>query len=102
MHPVCTAANPVRIVDDLRPPSHETLCLHPETMLGPLAIKDEHCVTCSTKRFALGAMLFFESVDGNDVPRAVLRKLAYPLEVGRIFLESVGEMNNLFDTNRKC
>jgi len=46
--------------------------------------------------FSLGAMLFFKTVYGNDVPRPILLQIAYPGQVGCVAGETVGQMYNCF------
>ena len=101
-HSVCAAADTVRVVNDLRPPSHETFCLHPEAVLRPLAVKDENRVTSSADSFALGAMLFFESVDGNDVPGPIQGQIANPVNVRRVSFEAIREMDHRLNSRGKC
>lgn len=47
-------------------------------MPRPLAVQDENGVTRAANGFALGAVLFLESIDGNDIPRTVVGKIADP------------------------
>lgn len=47
--------------------------------------------------FALRAVLFLESVDGNDVQRAILRQLTYPSDIRGVAVEAVQQINYLSD-----
>lgn len=52
-------------------------------------------MACTPDGFALGAMLLFEAVDGNDVPLLVLAQLDYPAKVFGITGETVAQMDNI-------
>lgn len=83
--------------DDLRPPSNQALGLRPEALPGPLSIQDKNCVACPADSFAFGAVLFLKTIYGNDIPRPIMRKLAYPCEVGRVAGETIGKVYDFFD-----
>ena len=53
--------------------SRTTLRLWPEALARPLCIQDENCVPGSANCFAFGAMLFLETIYGDDIPRTVFR-----------------------------
>lgn len=63
-------------------------------MLRPLAVKHENRVAGSADRFTLGAMLLFEAVDGNDVPRAILSEIANPFDVRGFSCEAIREVDD--------
>lgn len=65
-------------------------------MLGPLAVKDENGVAGSAYRFTLGTVLFLKSVNGNDIPRAIVLKISYPSQIGGIAGETVGQVDDFF------
>lgn len=50
----------------------------------------------SSDRLALGAVLFPETIDGNDIPGPVLCKVADPCDILGIAREPIGKMENLF------
>jgi len=51
-------------------------------------------MACPFVGFAFCAVLFLEPVDGDDVPRAIVRERAQPVEVWDIALKPVGQMND--------
>lgn len=71
-------------------------------MPGPLTVEDENGVTRAANGFALGAVLFLESIDRDDIPRTVIGKIADPLQIWRVAGESVRQMDNRFDLWRYC
>lgn len=97
-HAVCATAYKSRIVNELWPPSNQTLGLQPESVFGPLSVENKNSVAGSPDRLALSPVLFLESVDGNDVPRPIFRKIPNPAKVGRIPRETIGEMDDFFYT----
>lgn len=94
-HPICTSAGETREFHDAWPPFNEPLGLRPKTLFRPLGIEHKNCMARIFQSIALRPSLFFELIDRNDIPSAVPREVADPLDIRRIARETIHQVDDL-------
>lgn len=76
------------MLENLRPPEHQSGGLQPEGVLRPLRIQHVHRVARATQRLTFLSATLRELVDADDVP--ALAQGGYPFQVWGTAAESVG------------
>ena len=84
---------------DVRPPNEKPRDLRPIGLRGPLRIKNVHRVPGAADRFALGAAVLLELVDGDYIPRlCVFGQHLQPDDIMFAAYEPIAKMLNAVDT----
>ena len=83
---------------DVRPPNDESRDLRPIRLRRPLRIKNVHRVPGAADRFALGAAVVLEVVDGDYIPRiCIFGQHLQPDDIMFTAFEPITKMLNAVD-----